>query len=167
MNICFATSECVPFVKTGGLADVSGALPKALAKLGCKVKVFLPLYSSLPTIDHDLIYASDIENISVQVGIHQYTFNTWYGKDGPQNYSQWEDGPFNELLGKIDSEVDAAKRQALIREAELIMEENPPLLPISWEKINDGWFDYVKGHHPYNYFGIYDVVRMDTFWLDK
>ena len=32
---------------------------------------------------------------------------------------------------------------------------------------NDGWFNYVKGHNPYNYFGIYDVVRFDTFWLDK
>lgn len=80
MNICFASSECVPFVKTGGLADVSGALPKALTALGCKVKVFLPLYDSIPTLDHDLIYASDIEGISVQVGMQQHTFNTWYGK---------------------------------------------------------------------------------------
>ncbi len=94
-------------------------------------------------------------------------FNTWYGQDGPQNYSQWEHAQFNELLGKIDSEVNAAERQKLIRKAEMIMEENPPLLPVSWEKINDGWYDYVKGHNPYNYFGIYDVVRMDTFWLDK
>ena len=94
-------------------------------------------------------------------------FNTWYGKGGPQNYSQWQNDPFNALLGKIDSEVDAAKRLDYIRQAEMIMEEDPPLLPISWEKINDGWYDYVKGHNPYNYFGIYDVVRMDTFWLDK
>jgi hypothetical protein len=41
------------------------------------------------------------------------------------------------------------------------------LLPVSWEKINDGWFNYVKGHNPYKYFGIYDVVRFDTFWFDK
>ena len=94
-------------------------------------------------------------------------FNTWYGQDGPQNYSQWEDERFNALLATIDSEVDPVKRQAAITQAEMIMEENPPLLPISWEKINDGWYDYVKGHNPYNYFGIYDVVRMDTFWLDK
>ena len=94
-------------------------------------------------------------------------FNTWYGANGPQNYSQWQHPEFNALLGQIDSEVDAKKRQALILKAELMMEQNPPLLPISWEKINDGWFDYVKGHNPYNYFGIYDVVRMDTFWLDK
>jgi peptide/nickel transport system substrate-binding protein len=47
------------------------------------------------------------------------------------------------------------------------MEENPPVLPVAWEKINDVWYDYVKGHNPYDYFGIYDVVREDTFWLDK
>jgi hypothetical protein len=28
-------------------------------------------------------------------------------------------------------------------------------------------YDYVKGHNPYDYFGVYDVVREDTFWLDK
>ena len=94
-------------------------------------------------------------------------FNTWYGENGPQNYSQWKDPRFNDLLKVIDSEVDPVKRQAAITEAEMLMEENPPLLPVSWEKINDGWYDYVKGHNPYNYFGIYDVVRMDTFWLDK
>jgi len=94
-------------------------------------------------------------------------FNAWYGKGGPQNYSNWENEKFSALLTQIDSEVDAAKRQALIRQAEEIMEADPPLLPVSWEKINDGWYNYVKGHNPYNYFGIYDVVRMDTFWLDK
>jgi starch synthase len=44
MHIAFAASECVPFSKTGGLADVIGALPPALASLGFKVTVFLPRY---------------------------------------------------------------------------------------------------------------------------
>ncbi len=44
MHIAFAASECVPFSKTGGLADVIGALPPALAHLGHKVTVFLPRY---------------------------------------------------------------------------------------------------------------------------
>ena len=94
-------------------------------------------------------------------------FNAWYGKGGPQNYSAWDNPKFQALLPQIDREVDAKKRLALIRQAEAIMEEDPPLLPMSWEKINDGWYNYVKGHVPHNYFGIYDVVRFDTFWLDK
>ena len=94
-------------------------------------------------------------------------FNAWYGKGGPQNYSGWENPKFLALLPQIDREVDAKKRLDLIRQAEAIMEEDPPLLPMSWEKINDGWYNYVKGHNPKDYFGIYDVVRFDTFWLDK
>jgi peptide/nickel transport system substrate-binding protein len=94
-------------------------------------------------------------------------FNAWYKKDGPQNYGFWYNEKFNALLPKIDSEVDPEKRLAAIREAEMIMEQDPPVLPICWEKINDIWFNYVKGHNPKDYFGIYDVVRFDTFWLDK
>jgi ABC-type transport system substrate-binding protein len=94
-------------------------------------------------------------------------FNAWYKKGGPQNYSQWDNPKFNALLPQIDTEVDPKKRLEYIRQAEMIMEEDPPLLPISWEKINDGWYNYVKGHNPKEYFGIYDVVRFDTFWLDK
>lgn len=47
MNIAFVSSEVFPFAKTGGLADVSAALPKALAKEGCQVKVFMPLYKDI------------------------------------------------------------------------------------------------------------------------
>ncbi len=44
MHIAFAASECVPYSKTGGLADVVGALPRALAALGHQVSVYLPRY---------------------------------------------------------------------------------------------------------------------------
>ena len=44
MNILLATSEAVPFAKTGGLADVCGALPVDLARLGHQVAVILPAY---------------------------------------------------------------------------------------------------------------------------
>jgi ABC-type transport system substrate-binding protein len=94
-------------------------------------------------------------------------FNAWYRTGGPQNYSFWDNEKFNALVDQIDREVDPAKRKALVRQTEAIMEENPPVLPVAWEKINDVWYDYVKGHNPYDYFGVYDVVREDTFWLDK
>ena len=48
MKVAFVASEGVPFSKTGGLADVVGALPKALAALGHEVEVILPRYRVTP-----------------------------------------------------------------------------------------------------------------------
>lgn len=47
MRILFATSEAVPFCKTGGLADVAGSLPQALSKAGNEVAVVMPLYQKV------------------------------------------------------------------------------------------------------------------------
>ena len=44
MRVLFATSEIFPLIKTGGLADVSGALPAALAETGAEVRILLPGY---------------------------------------------------------------------------------------------------------------------------
>ena len=46
-SVLFIASEMTPFVKTGGLGDVVGALPKSLAKAGVDVKVIIPLYSCI------------------------------------------------------------------------------------------------------------------------
>jgi starch synthase len=48
LHVAFVTSEMAPFAKTGGLADVSAALPKALARLGHRVTVVLPRYGPMP-----------------------------------------------------------------------------------------------------------------------
>jgi peptide/nickel transport system substrate-binding protein len=94
-------------------------------------------------------------------------FSAWYSTNGPQNYGRWSNPTFEGLLQRINRELDETKRKALILQAEAVMEQDPPLLPVAWERFHDGWHDYVKGHNPSNYFGIYDVTRFDTFWLDK
>ncbi|MCA1056785.1 glycogen synthase GlgA [Rossellomorea aquimaris] len=48
MKVLFTVSECVPFVKSGGLADVAGALPKELRSLGTDIRVILPKYGGIP-----------------------------------------------------------------------------------------------------------------------
>jgi len=45
LKVLFVTSEAAPFAKTGGLADVSGALPRALRERGIDVRVVMPLYA--------------------------------------------------------------------------------------------------------------------------
>ena len=47
MKVLFVASECAPFVKTGGLADVVGAVPKTLGAMGVSVRVMLPAYPAL------------------------------------------------------------------------------------------------------------------------
>ncbi len=47
-NILFVASECVPFIKTGGLADVVGSLPKSFPKEEFDVRVIVPNYKCIP-----------------------------------------------------------------------------------------------------------------------
>ena len=47
MRVLFVASEASPFIKSGGLGDVAGALPKALAKKNADVRVVIPKYKEL------------------------------------------------------------------------------------------------------------------------
>jgi peptide/nickel transport system substrate-binding protein len=92
-------------------------------------------------------------------------FSAWYGKNGPQNYSVWTNEQFHSLAGQIERELDGNKRKALVRQAEGILEQDPPLIPVAYEQIYDAWYNKVRGQNPSTYFGIYDVVRWDQVWL--
>lgn len=70
MKIAFAATEAVPYAKTGGLADVAGTLPKALEKLGCEVKIFIPKYSTIDEENFGLDYRWDIGEMPIRVGSH-------------------------------------------------------------------------------------------------
>jgi ABC-type transport system substrate-binding protein len=92
-------------------------------------------------------------------------FSAWYGKDGPQNYSRWTNPAFHDLANQIERELDDTKRKALVRKAEDILEQDPPLIPVAYEQIYDAYSNRVRGQNPSTYFGIYDVVRWDTVWM--
>jgi starch synthase len=59
-KILFVTSEVHPLIKTGGLADVSGSLPKALAELGTDIRIILPNYQGIKKLN-DIYYKSTIK----------------------------------------------------------------------------------------------------------
>ncbi|MHA7962755.1 glycogen synthase GlgA [Paenibacillus sp. CAU 1782] len=84
MNVLFATSEAVPLAKTGGLADVAGALPKALNKRGCDVRVMLPKYEEIPgeMLEHFELLAE----FQVYFGWRNQYCGLWKGKVGEVVY---------------------------------------------------------------------------------
>ena len=82
MKILLATSEAAPFIKTGGLGDVMYALPKALVKQNCDVKVILPRYKCIPwEYQEKMIYRGSFgmdlcaDGRSYYVGIMEYVWD--------------------------------------------------------------------------------------------
>lgn len=90
-KVLFAASECVPFVKTGGLADVVGALPKTFDKSEYDVRVILPLYHAIPEKYRDkmeTVYYFQMDN-RIYVGVKRLVLDgiTYYFIDNEQYFS--------------------------------------------------------------------------------
>ena len=103
LNILFAASEAVPFSKSGGLADVCGALPKALAGKGHNVVVVMPRYWGItPDDKKTVIEAMGVpigkqtiwcRVLETQVGKVKYCFiehNGYFGRSGLYDDGKWE-----------------------------------------------------------------------------
>jgi starch synthase len=79
-SVCFVSSEVAPFAKTGGLADVSGALPKYLSAEGCDVRVFMPFYSSIDVSQHDFHIVDFLKDVVLRFGSEELTFTVLTAK---------------------------------------------------------------------------------------
>lgn len=77
-NIVFVSSEVAPYSKTGGLADVSSALPKALAGLGINVSVVTPLYKTVERVN----LKEQPKSIEVTLGGRTEKFNVFLDDSG-------------------------------------------------------------------------------------
>lgn len=82
-KICFVASEGIPYIKSGGLADVIGALPKALIELGDDVRVFLPLYKKNRKQRKDLQLAVSFQ---CQAGMFDCPVNVYQDQVGAVIY---------------------------------------------------------------------------------
>jgi starch synthase len=105
MRVAILTSEAVPFAKTGGLADVSGALPKALNELGAEAKLILPFYDQ---VDRALLNGGAVENVRVEWRGQVHLVRFWYSDaagapayllDAPEYFSR------NSIYGHQDDHI--------------------------------------------------------------
>ena len=116
MKIMYVTSECAPFIKTGGLGDVAGSLPQALAAKGHDVRVFCPLYSAIDQSMREKFYY--IKNAYVRLGWrNQYCGIFRYEADGVTYY--FIDNEYYFARGQIYGEYDDAERFAYYSKAVL------------------------------------------------
>ena len=116
MKIMYVTSECAPFIKTGGLGDVAGSLPKALAAKGHDVRVFCPLYSAISEEMREKFYY--IKNAYVRLGWrNQYCGIFRYESDGVTFY--FIDNEYYFARGQVYGEYDDAERFAYYSKAVL------------------------------------------------
>ena len=79
LRICFVASEVAPLAKTGGLADVAGALPRYLCDDGHDVRVFMPFYSTIATDPLGLSAVAAAQDVPITIGTREYRFSVFAG----------------------------------------------------------------------------------------
>jgi starch synthase len=83
MNVLMVAAEMNPLVKVGGLADVTGALPAALARRGCEAAVVLPLYADIDRETWGLRPRPGLGKVPLRVGDTMLDVRFWQWPDAP------------------------------------------------------------------------------------
>ncbi len=116
MKVLFATSEASPFLKTGGLGDVLGALPKAVAEEGIDARVIMPLYSDIPhTLKSQMEF---IDNFNVTISWRKTYCGVFRAKVGKVTY-YFIDNEQYFSRSQIYGEYDDSERFAFFSKAVL------------------------------------------------
>ena len=99
-RICFVASEITPFAKTGGLADVSGALGKYLSNQGHDIRLIMPLYSAMDITKFEILPVKSAQNLKLWFGDIEVSYSIYSGKlpqskaivyfiHSPHYYNRW------------------------------------------------------------------------------
>lgn len=130
MNILYVASEAAPFIKTGGLADVAGSLPKAIKQHGHDIRVVLPLYSKIAKQYRDQMkylgyYYVDIAWMHRYCGVFELEHDgvTFYFLDNESYFSR----------DKLYGEFDDAERFIFFSKAVVVL---PKYLDFKVDVIN-------------------------------
>lgn len=75
LKVLFVTSEVVPFIKTGGLADVSAALPQMLSELGHEVRIVVPKYGAVDDRKFKIHEVVRLKDIPIKIGDKEVLFS--------------------------------------------------------------------------------------------
>ncbi|NBV76240.1 MAG: starch synthase, partial [Methylococcaceae bacterium] len=134
-KILFASSEVHPLIKTGGLADVAGSLPIALAELGQDIRIIMPRYDAIkltePVIEVSRLRVNNCDVVIQETQLPDSSVKVWlvdypeyFGKPGnpyvDQNGEAWPDSAEKfALFCRISTEV-ATNRAGLDWKADLV-----------------------------------------------
>ncbi|HUW97978.1 MAG TPA: glycogen synthase GlgA [Acidiferrobacter sp.] len=126
LRVLYAASECAPWVKTGGLGDVTAALPPALAALGVDVRVCLPAYRSVREAVSDApakatLFGALVRETELPSGVRAYLI------DAPWLFDR-EGGPYQDTEGR--DWADNAERFALFSQVAAVLAGSES--PLSW-----------------------------------
>jgi starch synthase len=179
-KILFVTSEAVPFVKTGGLGDVCGALPKILKKLGHDVRLVLPRYWAVDR------YANNLKTILAPMGVEMGGGTVWcevlqgkadgfpvyfveheqyFGRAGLYDDGNWEHPDNIERFGFFSkAALQLCKDLKFVPDIIHAHDWQTALIPVylkTWYK-NDPFFK-----HTASVFSIHNIAYQGTFKGDR
>lgn len=183
MKVLFVASECAPFVKTGGLADVIGAVPKALDAVDAHARVFMPLYPAMQNVaaggktvwQTDDLYGGAAKVIAVQAqGIDLLLLQAahLYDRQGsiyldPEG-EDWKDNPFRfGALSQVAAEIATGGLEDWVPDIVHVHDWQAGLVPAYLHQMAKDTPPCVLTIHNIAFQGIFPEELMEPLGLDR